>query len=355
MAKKDPKAQASKSLTAPESNLSLSQKTKNAAKFFGEILGFKSIKPDAPAVDDVKNYVKKPSKNLDEALRKSAKTGTFDSDSKTEVPLATAQIGSKIQVNVAKPNRRFWSVVGWIAWLVFAFFAAQFFVALPLVVMQYTGHFDATNMTTLGTMLLQAAIYGVMAMIAIGGPWLLREKLHLPKFRALIGIDRRPQWRDAGYALATTPIYYGILLVIATTVTVILTVVAGTETAQEIMGQAQDISFAKTGNSPLQLAAIFLAFVVIAPLFEEALTRGLLFGRLRKILSFWPTAILVSLTFAVAHGQINVAIDTFILSMIMCYVREKTGTIWGTVLMHMIKNGIAFTLLFLVTIPGVGL
>ena len=36
----------------------------------------------------------------------------------------------------------------------------------------------------------------------------------------------------------------------------------------------------------------------------------------------------------------------FAMSIVMCAVRELTGTIWGGILIHILKNGIAFYFLF---------
>jgi membrane protease YdiL (CAAX protease family) len=51
--------------------------------------------------------------------------------------------------------------------------------------------------------------------------------------------------------------------------------------------------------------------------------------------------------FGAVHGQWNVAIDVFSLSLIMCGLREITGNIWAGALLHMLKNGLAFYILFI--------
>jgi membrane protease YdiL (CAAX protease family) len=84
------------------------------------------------------------------------------------------------------------------------------------------------------------------------------------------------------------------------------------------------------------------------------LFRGYLYGKLRKITPIWVAIVMTSLTFGVAHlwtggdGPLQwaVMIDTFVLSLVMCVMREHTGAIWITILMHMAKNGLAFYLLF---------
>lgn len=109
--------------------------------------------------------------------------------------------------------------------------------------------------------------------------------------------------------------------------------------------QVQDVGFDKL-NQPIELAVAFLALVVITPIVEEVVFRGILFKGLRKRLHFWVSAIFTSVLFAVAHGQWNVALDTFALSIILCYLVEKNQSVVPTILVHGLKNGLAFVLLF---------
>ena len=52
------------------------------------------------------------------------------------------------------------------------------------------------------------------------------------------------------------------------------------------------------------------------------------------------------------HFQWNVGVNVFALSVVLCALREITGTIYAGILTHMIKNGVAFYLLYLV---GIGM
>lgn len=101
----------------------------------------------------------------------------------------------------------------------------------------------------------------------------------------------------------------------------------------------------------------FLAFavmVVLAPIAEELLYRGYLYGKLRASFSIWLSVLVTSVAFGLAHLwagpdsplQWAVAVDTFTLSLVMCAAREYTGAIWVPMMMHMMKNGIAFYFLF---------
>jgi membrane protease YdiL (CAAX protease family) len=111
------------------------------------------------------------------------------------------------------------------------------------------------------------------------------------------------------------------------------------------MEQAQDVGFENlAGFKDMMLA--FVTLVVVAPLCEEIIFRGWLYGKLRARTWAMPAIILTSIMFGVAHGQWNVGITVGVMSVIMCLIREMTGTIWGGMIIHMLKNGLAYYLLF---------
>jgi hypothetical protein len=93
--------------------------------------------------------------------------------------------------------------------------------------------------------------------------------------------------------------------------------------------------------------------VIIAPIAEEVLFRGYLLGKLKKSVPIWLAILITSLLFGAFHlvnsGNYswNLAIDTFALSIVLCSLRVLTGSIWASILLHMVKNGIAFYLFFI--------
>ena len=111
------------------------------------------------------------------------------------------------------------------------------------------------------------------------------------------------------------------------------------------LNQVQDVGFSAL-SSRYEYMLAFLALVVIAPIAEEVLFRGYLYGKLRQYVPIWASVIVTSLLFALVHLQWNVAIDVFVLSVILCLLREKTGSISSSIIVHMIKNAIAFYFLF---------
>ncbi|HKX73455.1 MAG TPA: CPBP family intramembrane glutamic endopeptidase [Candidatus Saccharimonadales bacterium] len=97
----------------------------------------------------------------------------------------------------------------------------------------------------------------------------------------------------------------------------------------------------------LEMALAFLALVIVVPIAEELLFRGFIFKGIRSQYSFVVSALAVSVLFGVAHGQLNVGIDTFCLSLVLCYLVEKTNSLWPGILVHALKNAVAFVLIFI--------
>jgi membrane protease YdiL (CAAX protease family) len=91
----------------------------------------------------------------------------------------------------------------------------------------------------------------------------------------------------------------------------------------------------------------FVTLVVVAPIAEEIIFRGYMYGKLKKFVPIWVAILATSLLFGAVHGAWNLAIDTFALSIVLCSLREFTGNIWASILLHMVKNGIAFYILFI--------
>lgn len=148
--------------------------------------------------------------------------------------------------------------------------------------------------------------------------------------------------------LGTALLGFGAYLVIYLTVVgMVSAVLPGFDVNQE-----QEIGFSES-IAGFGLIIVFISLVILPPLAEELTARGLLFTGLRQQISFVYTTLIVSLLFAAAHlpggkdGLLWVgALDTFILSVVLCFLREKTGSLWPAITLHALKNGLAFTLLF---------
>lgn len=94
----------------------------------------------------------------------------------------------------------------------------------------------------------------------------------------------------------------------------------------------------------------FFALVIFAPIFEEVIYRGWLYSKIRKQTNQTFAILLTSVLFGIAHGQWNVGVNVFALSLVLCSLREINGTIYSSILLHMIKNGIAFFYIYVMGI-----
>jgi uncharacterized protein len=93
---------------------------------------------------------------------------------------------------------------------------------------------------------------------------------------------------------------------------------------------------------PAMVVAALASAVVFAPLFEEIVFRGLLFGTLRNAVG-WPLAAAVSAAiFALAHGYGSVGFASVFLSGVLwAYAYEATGSLLPGILAHSMNNMIA--------------
>ncbi|MDR1197306.1 MAG: CPBP family intramembrane metalloprotease [Candidatus Nomurabacteria bacterium] len=232
---------------------------------------------------------------------------------------------------------KFWKTskaVGfWVLWVVTCYFLVQLLISILVGLL--AGQIPKGDV--LFSVLGNITMYILMLALAVGLPLLIKKQLHLGKVTEILALTRRPRWGDLGKAVLIVIYYFSILF---TAMFLLMCFFP------DIYSQEQELGFSTTGNSVPQLVLVFFSLVIVAPVAEELIMRGLLFGKLRQNLPFWPAAIIVSALFALAHGQINVGVDTFILSLFLCWSREKTGAIYTPILIHMLKNLLGFVTIF---------
>lgn len=179
-----------------------------------------------------------------------------------------------------------------------------------------------------------AIVYVLTIAMVVGLPLLIKK---YKTSREDIGLSRLPSWLD----ILLAPAGFIIYLVISA-----IFILIASQLSFINLDQVQDTGFSQLTQGYEYLVA-FLTLVVIAPVAEEILFRGFLFGKLRKHVPIWVAILITSLLFAFVHGAVNVGIDVFALSIVLCLLRLVSGTIWPSILLHMLKNSIAFYLLFI--------
>lgn len=184
---------------------------------------------------------------------------------------------------------------------------------------------------------LSLLVYLIGLVVLLIEPYAVR-KMNKKQLQTLLGIARRPRVNDILVALLAWAGYFLMAGIVISLLTSYVPWFDG--------DQAQQIGFETSGPFMDKIYA-FLVIVLAAPIVEELIFRGYLQGNLRAYMPWWLGAVVTSVLFGIAHGQWNVGVDTFLMSMVACYLRERTGSIWAGIGLHMIKNFIAFTFLFL--------
>jgi len=157
---------------------------------------------------------------------------------------------------------------------------------------------------------------------------------------SFIGLGRRPNKSDFGRAGIGFGIFYALIIVVSLIISVI---------SPDLIDQKQNVGFDNITNNFEYLLA-FISLVILPPIGEEILMRGYLYSGLRKVWKFMPSLLVTSLLFGAAHLQLGsgtalvwaAAINTFILSVVLVYLREKTGALYAGMLVHMLNNLLAF-------------
>ena len=88
----------------------------------------------------------------------------------------------------------------------------------------------------------------------------------------------------------------------------------------------------------------FAAVVVIAPLFEEWICRGLIFGSLRSRYGVVRSVVLSALVFGLMHVQPVPVLNAFVLGLVLAFIYHKTNSLWSSVILHALYNGTAYLL-----------
>jgi membrane protease YdiL (CAAX protease family) len=98
------------------------------------------------------------------------------------------------------------------------------------------------------------------------------------------------------------------------------------------------------GNPSIVIAvAAVLMIALLAPVAEELFFRGFLFAGLRTRWTLWPAALTSGLIFGLVHAPtgITTVVPLAALGVALCWLYDRTGSLWPCVIAHMINNGLA--------------
>lgn len=254
------------------------------------------------------------------------------------------------------PKNQGWSTVGvvllMLIWVGASVIASQFIVGMAMVAM-----LGAEELSRPVPMAIYTALSYLLALVLIVFVPIRAKKLWLKRHRVNskgdnepsidredLGLKGWPTWTDIGLA----PVGFIFYMFLAAGLAAIFSCFPWFQA-----DEAQQLGFS-IYSTGLDRAIAFLILVVVAPVAEEIIFRGWLYGKLRetfhgimpKTTGMLLAIFLTSLLFGIVHLQWNVGVNVFALSVVLCGLREVTGTIYAGILLHMLKNGVAFYLLY---------
>lgn len=237
--------------------------------------------------------------------------------------------------------------IGLTLWVIVSLVIGQILASIVVINLPVTVN-DSVLMTI-------AAAFGYIfgLALAFGVPVLIWRKRASKK---TLGITRLPSWSDIGLGVLSVLPYYLVSAAV---------LYLGIEVLQVIDPTVgQQVGFENL-TLRIEYLVAFVTLVVMAPLAEELLFRGYFLGRLQEKTGKWLAVIITAVAFGLIHVpgvtdsgivlQWGAAADTFAMGLVAGSLRVLSGSIWAGVLLHSIKNGIAFYFLFVNPLPPGGM
>ncbi len=97
----------------------------------------------------------------------------------------------------------------------------------------------------------------------------------------------------------------------------------------------------------MPFAATFLLMAVYAPVCEEIIFRGVTYEASKKGLNPFQAMCVSAVFFGLAHMNFNQAAYALVLGIILVLLKKATGSLWATILFHVVFNGYNVVLMYL--------
>ncbi len=239
-------------------------------------------------------------------------------------------------------SSRSWFSLKTVIFTVLVFFGAQFVALMFIYGLLSAFGYSETEITSLfETNYTYTLIFSlaVAALVIATVFWLLKLRLKKPLDYLLL--KKKLALREVGLVCVVYIVYFFVLLLV--------TAIVGSTTSVDI-NQQQELGFSAP-STLIGYLQVYLIIALLPPILEEILFRGFLFGTLKRHLTITWSAIITSLLFGVAHLEYDnlnwiAAIDTLIFSGFLIYLVQRQKSLYGAMLLHCIKNSIAFYVLF---------
>ncbi len=170
-------------------------------------------------------------------------------------------------------------------------------------------------------------------LIVQGGPVLIAGWMLLPKWRhfvRVLGLGTRHLFNRANLRFVLGLFAIDSLLNMAL------------YELEKLGGTTDTRDFLTPGLIDADLGGLFSEIalaVIIAPVAEEILFRGILFNSLRGRAGFWGAALFSSLVFGGLHYYSWFGMLAIVLfGILTCWIYERSGTLWPCILLHALSN-----------------
>lgn len=167
----------------------------------------------------------------------------------------------------------------------------------------------------------------------------------------ILNRTRHWSWSDYGWRKIETYKYFGTVLKIYGLTWIINIMYSVTLFEKGITPSTTDVYTRLLGSTTaLSFILNLILAGILAPLLEETLFRGVIFGGLQTYFGKWTSAVLSAAFFSVLHLQAYGFIPRFVLGLMLAYLYDKYKSIYPSVALHSLNNIVALTL---VAISGV--
>lgn len=149
-------------------------------------------------------------------------------------------------------------------------------------------------------------------------------------------------WRSLGFTRPTVRLAHlmwqiPLGLVLVTLAQVVVIAITGTDPAAEQSG----IGTAFRNVGPITVVLLWLTIVVVTPIWEEAIFRGVIAGGIRRKHGVVLAGLVSSAAFAAAHAIPLLTPYFLVAGLYLFYLREFHRTLWAPVIFHFTINAIA--------------
>ena len=231
---------------------------------------------------------------------------------------------------------------------------------------------ESLGIFLLGNLLIGQVVVAAIILVVMGVDQVSSGSAGAPELAATLGADiatvavlviwlnvRHRRWvqvlgwpargerlREIGYGLVAGPVVYAFVAFVAA---LVLSLLLGALSGQDVTTPEQ---IDAEGLSRAGQILTVLVAVVVAPITEEFLFRGVLFRAIRDRRGFWPGAVISAVVFGLVHFVPGPWQDTVLLQSIMvctgfalAFVYERRGNLLAPIVTHMAFNAIGVTLI----------